>query len=333
MIALLGLYRQFGDTNYLAAAENVGWFIQAQRVNTATYPGFLAGIHLAETTSPTNRTYKSTEHNLDTYAAFTVLYQITGQTQWLSGALLASNFVESMWETNRGCFLAGTIGGVPDSRNQLTGQLPLDTQTWTILAIPGTLIRHPYLFDALQQYHHNQHDGFTGEDFNDDLDGVWFEGTAQTAVDYASVGNSAQIDQLRSTLQAAQQIPPPYGDGMGTPAASHDGVTSGFGFDLFRRPHVGATSWNIFAQKGFNPFYQTRQPLSVQLVSIDRNRSAYLQTLGEPGDTVVLQKSTNLIIWAAVATNNSAFGENAFTNQAASSDKAAFYRAVTSGTP
>ena len=333
MIALLALYRQFADTNYLVAAENVGQFILTMRVDTAAYPGFLGGILNAETT-PTNRTYKSTEHNLDTYAAFTVLHQITGQTQWLSGALSASNFVESMWETNRGCYLAGTTGGVPDSRNQASGQLPLDTQTWTILAIPGTLTRHPHLFDALEQYHRNQHDGFDGEDFNDDLDGVWFEGTGQTAVDYASVGNSQRMDQLRSTLQTAQQIPPPYGDGMGTPATSHDGVTSGFGFDLFRRPHVGATSWNIFAQKGFNPFYQTRQPLILQSISIDSDRNVHLQVLGEPGNSVVLQRSTDLLQWTALATNNSAFGENAFTNQPVSTNKAFFYRAmIPGGTP
>lgn len=334
MIALLALYKQSSNTDYLIAAENAGQFIQTMRSNAGLYPGFLGGINEAETT-PTNRTYKSTEHNLDIYAAFSVMYQITGQTQWLSGALLASNFVESMWETNRGCFLAGTTGDVPDnSRNQATGQLPLDTQTWTILAIPGTLTRHPNLFAALEQYHRNQHDGFDGEDFNDYTNGVWFEGTGQTAVDYTSVGNSLRMDQLRSTLQTAQQIPPPYGDGMGTPAASHDGVSSGFGFDLFRRPHVGATSWNIFAQKGFNPFYQTRQPFSLQSINIDSNKNVHLQTLGEPGDTVVLQKSTNLVHWAALATNNSAFGENAFTNQPVSTDKAVFYRAtIQGGTP
>lgn len=331
MIALLALYKQTGDTNYLIAAENAGQFIQTMRSDAAPYPGYLGGINEAETASPTNRTYKSTEHNLDTYAAFTVLYQITGQTQWLSGAILASNFVESMWETNRGCYLAGTTGDVPDSRNQIVGQLPLDTQTWTILAIPGTLTRHPNLFNALEQYHRNQHDGFDGEDFNDDLDGVWFEGTSQAAVAYASVGNSLRMDQLRSTVQTAQQIPPPYGDGMGIPAASHDGVTSGFGFDLFRRPHVGATSWNIFAQKGFNPFYQTRQPFSIQSISIDSSKNIHLQTLGEPGDAIVLQISTNLVQWTALATNNSAFGENAFTNQVVSTNKAAFYRAMNPG--
>ena len=333
MIALLALYRQFGDTNYLGAARNVGQFMQTMRVDGTPYPGFLGGIHQAETTSPTNRTYKSTEHNLDLNAAFTVMHQLTGETQWLSGAILASNFVELMWETNRGCFLAGTTGGDPDSRNQIAGQLPLDTQTWTILAIPGTLARHPHLFAALEQYHRNQHDGFTGEDFNDDRDGVWFEGTGQAAVAYASVGNSFQIKQLRATLWAAQQIPPPYGDGMGTPAASHDGVTSGFSFNLFRRPHLGATAWNIFAQTGFNPFYQTQQPLYLQMPVIVTNQSGdawnlQIAMVGEPGATVVLQNSSNLVQWVAVVTNSSVLGENIYTQSWSATTRAGFYRAM-----
>lgn len=45
-------------------------------------------------------------------------------------------------------------------------------------------------------------------------------------------------------------------------AASHDGVSSVLSFDLFRRAYVVVvTSLNLFAQKGFNPFHQTRQPL------------------------------------------------------------------------
>jgi hypothetical protein len=333
MIALLALYNQFGDTNYLAAAENAGKFIDTMRTNAMTFPGFLGGISGAETATPTVRPYKSTEHNLDIYAAFSTLYGITGQTQWLSGALLASNFVELMWETNRGCYLAGTTGDSPDSRNQSVGQLPLDTQTWTILSIPGTLARHPDLFAALEQYHRNQHDGFDGEDFNDDMDGVWFEGTGQTAVDYASVGNSVRMDQLRATLQAAQQIPPPYGDGMGMPAASHDGVSSGFSFSLFRRPHVGATSWNLFAQKGFNPFYQTHQPLFLQTPTIFSNqtlhsKSLQMTTLSEPGKTVVLQSSTNLIRWTPAVTNTSAFGENVITQSVTAGSRTVLFRAM-----
>jgi hypothetical protein len=270
---------------------------------------------------------------LDTYAAFSVLYGITGEAPWQTGLLLASNFVESMWETNRGSYLAGTTGGTSDSRNQATNQLPLDTQTWTILAIPGTLQRHPDLLSALELFHQNQHDGFTGEDFNDDRDGVWFEGTGQTAVDYASVGNAARMDALRSVLWTAQQIPPPYGDGMGIPAASRDGVTSGFSFTLFRRPHVGATSWNIFAQKGFNPFYQTRQPVFLQSPTLVSNLVAHtlsfqLQSVSEPGRSLVMQMTTNLVQWTPFATNAPPSGDNTVTQQWNPAARSVFFRGI-----
>ena len=43
-------------------------------------------------------------------------------------------------------------------------------------------------------------------------------------------------------------------------AASHDGVTTGFLFYYFRRLHIGATAWNIFAQLGYNPDHQLFPP-------------------------------------------------------------------------
>ena len=61
-----------------------------------------------------------------------------------------------------------------------------------------------------------------------------------------------------STIRAGQQISATGRYVGGTPASSHDGVTSGFGFKLFRRQHLGATAWNVFAQVGFNPYDQTR---------------------------------------------------------------------------
>ena len=116
------------------------------------------------------------------------------------------------------------------------------------------------------------------------------------------------------------------------PAASHDGVSSGFGFDLFRRPHVGATSWNIFAQKGFNPFYRTRQPLFMETTSIVSNqilhsKSVQMTALGEPGITLVMQSSTNLTRWTPFVTNMSAFGENVTTQSVNSANRVIFYRA------
>lgn len=328
MIALQALYKRFGNTNYLAAAKRVGAFIETMRSDSAPFPSFRGGIFNAETASPAPRTYASTEHNLDIYASFSEMYRLTGDTQWRDGAALALQFVELMWCDECGCYLAGTTGGNPDARNQTPGQLPLDTQSWNVLAVPDVLKRHPNLLNCPEENHRNTHDGFNGFDFNDDRDGVWFEGTAQMAVAYAFAETESEVNQLRGTLQTAQQIPLPFGDGLGMPAASHDGVTSGFSFKLFLRPHVGATAWNIFAQLGFNPYYQTFRPTQVEWLGLDAMKRPNLRVVGQPGKSHVLQKSLDLTHWLAIGTNSSALGEITFVDPVAATNRPSFYRAM-----
>jgi hypothetical protein len=255
MLALLALYERVGGTNYLEAARRIGDFIQTFRDDTGPYQGFRGGIYFAETAAPGLRTYASTEHNLDIVAAFTRMFRITGEAEWAEGAEHARQFVEAMWDSAKGCYRTGTNESDPETRNEAAGQLPLDTQSWNVLARPEVLTLHPQLLNCAEQNHRNTHDGFSGYDFNEDGDGVWLEGTAQMAVAYAVSHQPSIAEELLGTLRAAQQLPPPFGDGFGVVAASHDGVSSGFGFKLFRRLHVGATAWNVFAQLGFNPYY------------------------------------------------------------------------------
>ncbi|HSU53067.1 MAG TPA: immunoglobulin domain-containing protein, partial [Candidatus Dormibacteraeota bacterium] len=257
MVALLGIYKATGNAEYLNAAKAIGKFILPLRATSGLYQGFLGGIQDAETGSATNRTYASTEHNLDLYAAFTRLFQMTGDSSWQDAAEHAREFVESMWSESKGCYFAGTLGD-PNIRNEIAGQIPLDTHSWTVLSITNILSVHPRLLAFPEQNHLTTSDAFTGFDFNDDKDGVWFEGTAQMSVAYAFAGEPAKAEMLRQTLRTAQRMPAPVGDMAGMVAASHDGVTSGFGFKLFRRLHLGATSWNIFGQLGFDPYYQTK---------------------------------------------------------------------------
>jgi hypothetical protein len=108
-----------------------------------------------------------------------------------------------------------------------------------------------------ETHHRTVADGFSGFDFNNDKDGVWFEGTAQMAVAYALVGRKGAAETLRRHLRRAQQNAP-SGDGLGIVAASHDGLSTGFGFKYFRRLHLGATAWLVFAQSEFNPFKDFR---------------------------------------------------------------------------
>lgn len=259
MLALLALHLRTGDRDYLDAARRIGQFLLLQRSNEGLYPGFLGGFEEPEGPNPRQRSWASTEHNLDIHAAFSLLYGIEGRAVWRAGADHARRFVESMWDPERGCNLTGTTH--PDLRNAQPGQLPSDAQSWNVLAVPGMLRLHPDLLECAEHNHRSVDNGFSGFDFNEDRDGVWFEGTAHMAVALAMAGQEAKAESLRQELRRAQSQPP-FGDGEGLAAASHEGVTSGFGFLLFRRLHVGATAWNVFAQLRFNPF--TAAPIHVE---------------------------------------------------------------------
>ncbi len=251
MIALLALHERTGDADYLTGARQLGELIQTFRGATGTFPGFLGGIDDPETPAPSFVTWSSTEHNLDVHAAFATMFGRTGESAWQMDSVFARQLVEAMWETARGCYLAGTLD--PDARNDLPGQLPEDTQSWSVLATTDALSLHPQVLQCAETHHRTSHDGFSGFDFNDDRDGVWFEGTAHMALAYLAAGESALAQSLLVELETAQATAP-WGDGEGIAAACHDGLTSGFGFSLFRRLHVGATAWLVFAELGFNPY-------------------------------------------------------------------------------
>ena len=255
--ALTSLFRETRKRSYLKAALRIGNFIRTFRQTTGTYQGFLGGLEQPETANPVARPYASTEHNLDCHSFFTALAAASGDSSWLADAEHAKTFVEAMFDETLGCYLTGTID--PEQRNATPGQLPLDAQAWAVLAIPGTSTRHPALFDSAEAHHRTMADGLSGFDFNDDKDGVWLEGTAQMAVAYAFAGMDDKAAALRTTLRSAQ-VSPFFGDGNGIAAASHDGVTTGFGFKLYRRLHVGATAWMICAMNRTNPYTQTVAP-------------------------------------------------------------------------
>jgi hypothetical protein len=237
---------------YLDGARRLGDLIRTFRSNAGTYPGFLGGIDDPEGPAPVYVGWSSTEHNLDVVAAFTVMFERTGETLWQDDAQHARAFVETMWETARGCYLAGTLD--PDTRNDLPGQLPVDTHSWSALATADALTLHPDLLQCPETFHRLTHHTFDGFDFNDDRDGVWLEGTAQMALAYSAARQPGRSLELRGELERAQTTAP-WGDGQGLAAACHDGLSTGFGFSFFRRLHLAATAWHLFAQQRFNPYY------------------------------------------------------------------------------
>ncbi len=284
MVALLALYRRTSIQSYLDTARKLGNFIRTFRNDGGTFKGFQGGIESPEDT-PARRVYASVEHNLDVYAAFLMMHQATGEGQWLSDAQHARQFVEAMFDMQRGCYLAGTAD--PENRNSAAGQLPLDVQAWAPLALPDALTLHPQLLVCVENNHRNTHDSFAGYDFNEDKDGVWFEGTAQIATAYAFAGQEAMAESVRQELRRAQQTAP-FGDGGGITAACHNGLSTGFGFNYLRRLHIGATSWNVFAQLGFNPYYQVPAKViqfSLESYTVGEGAGSIHITVRRAGDT------------------------------------------------
>jgi len=251
LLALLALHQKTGEARYLSTALRIGRFINGFRADDGTYQGFRGGLDDPEA-QPKARPWASSEHNLDTYAAFIRLAALDRDPAWHGGSDHARVFLDSMWDSARHCMLAGTLD--PDHRNDKAGQLPVDVQAWSVLAVPGILTRYPDLLTCAERNQRTAEQGFMGFDFNDDRDGIWFEGTAHMAVAYALAGRDKDAEALRAVLRRAQATSP-FGDGKGVAAAAHDGLSTGFGFLYFRRLHVGATAWNVLAQLRFNPFY------------------------------------------------------------------------------
>lgn len=59
------------------------------------------------------------------------------------------------------------------------------------------------------------------------------------------------ISEIRKAQTSANN-----NNGKGIVAACHDGVTTGFDWVYNNRLHIGATSWYIFAERKYNPYWQ-----------------------------------------------------------------------------
>lgn len=240
MLALLSFAEATGERRPLAAAERLAEWVERNCRDLRGAGGYTGGFRGWEP-APRKLSYKATEHNLDLYAAFRRLYRLTNHPKWLDRAAHAKRFVAAMWDRTERKFWTGTLD---DGETVNRAVVPLDVQAWAVLALGEERGRYTAALDYAEQ-HHRVGAGF---DFNEDRDGVWYEGTAQMAVAYRHTGQEAKWRAAVAFLRSAQH---PSG---GLPAADRDGLTTGFGFTYWRRLHVGATAWLALAELGVNPF-------------------------------------------------------------------------------
>jgi hypothetical protein len=247
MLALLVLDRATGDHRYRDGAIRIGQWLAGQADDRG--PGGFTGGYAGWEPSPSANRWKSTEHNTDIAAAFTLAAMATGDRAWSDRAAGASAFVRAMWDPVGGYFVAGTNeDGV--TRNAI---LATDATIWPLLAIRGLAAdRAPDVLATIGR--RLKFDG--GYGYSDAGEGVWTEGTAQAALLMRLLGRDEEAQALLAVIDA--QLAP----GGGYFATSVAALDTGFldPADPPRRryyyhvPHLAAAAWAALAERGFDPF-------------------------------------------------------------------------------
>jgi hypothetical protein len=145
-MALAQLYRRTGQSKYLTAALSVANWIVSNTYNTQGPGGYSFGTNINQFNQSVPSTNgKSTEHNIDTYAFFTMLAALThggkadNGASWTSLAEHALAFVIAMYNPAGGYFYTGTLG------DQITINpypVPEDCQSWSYLALLDNQYKH-----------------------------------------------------------------------------------------------------------------------------------------------------------------------------------------------
>ena len=247
-LALLTLADATQDSEYAEGAARIATWAAKASADDRAPAGFDGGLYgYDDQAQPVG--WKSTEHNVDLAAVFDWLARLQPDAGWPEKAALARGFVTALWDPELGRFWVGTL---PDGVSINRANSGLDAELWPLLLKDAP----PEWQGALTYVEHN-HAARPGFDFNDDRDGVWWEGTAQAALVYRALGQDEKADRL---LKAVARRFSPGGLLWATDAAR---ITTGLAlspssttddFYYFRLPHLGATAWAALAARGWNPF-------------------------------------------------------------------------------
>ncbi|MEV4345191.1 hypothetical protein AB0J83_12010 [Actinoplanes sp. NPDC049596] len=248
-MALAQLYARTRRSRFLAGALR-----EAQWIQDKTWDGTRApyGYTGGRTADDQPNMFKATEHNIDVGAFFTMLAQLTGRRVWRARAQAAFAFVAAMQDHRDGHVWTGTD---PDGTTTNRVPIPEDVQTWARLATGDRRYDRSvtWVLDKLAAFDATVY----GVSYSDtDTSKVWLEGTAHTAL--ALQARQARGDTLLNKKLlwniGRAQANTPHGDGRGIPAASSDGLDTGFGDVYYASLHTGATAWYLLAALGRNPF-------------------------------------------------------------------------------
>ena len=261
-LALVQLYAATGRRAYLAGAAAIGNWVQANAYDTRGAGGYTGG----EAAGGQKIEWKSTEHNIDLYAFFTMLAGQTGAPAWSARAAWARRFIVSMWDPALGRFNVGTTN---DGTTTNESAPPEDVNSWSYLALRDPAYAASVSWDTRNlavsatgagsgtDGGSQGAVGFSGVSFcAGDRTGVWYEGTAHLADALEArgrPGDGGQAEDYLSDIYYAQR----HGlnaDGTGLIAASRNGLTDCAGGRYYASLHTGATAWYVLAARRVDPF-------------------------------------------------------------------------------
>jgi hypothetical protein len=247
-LALLAAYDRTGVGSYLSAAKQIMHWIAADMKGAGAL-GYFGGTFGHES-SLAKLSWKSTEQNLDVYAAASWLATEDKDETWPAMRDRTHRFLDAMWDQRQSRFFVGSLPGGDEPNTTQSG---IDSELWPVMAVPEYRGR----YDAILEWVGRRYSVGSGFDFNDDRDGIWLEGTAQAALAFRLAGKDGKSDALLDTIggQIASDglvfatVGPELTTGLkiGPDQASAD-------FKYYRMPHVGATAWAILAALDYNPF-------------------------------------------------------------------------------
>jgi hypothetical protein len=183
-IALAQLCARTGDRKYLEGAVRLGNWIFNVTFDRRGPGGYNFGVDGGNNLL----LFKSTEHNIDAYALFRMLGQLTGDNSWSDRAEHARNFISAMWNAEAGFFWTGTgADGATINRDNI----PADTQTWSFMALLDD-----HFADSIDWAKTNLATTDTPQTINSRLTGnIRIQGSSYASLSMRSLAPSSEFDQ------------------------------------------------------------------------------------------------------------------------------------------
>jgi hypothetical protein len=247
-LALLQYDRVYNDVAYRRLAQTLmDWVIDNCSDSTDGFTAGYDGWPEAGVVYPF--TYKSIEHNIDAYSAFSRLYELTGESRYANARDSSLRFIKGLYEDEKGYFYTGTTsdGFTPSTQNVV-----LDAQVWAALALGEEY--QPYRKTAETALAMKTDLGGYPFHANSADKGTWLEGTAFTALAFSTLGMQEEADAALKVMRSLQL------DSGAFPAATVEALETGF--ELFNGTpwtysndaHIAPTAWYVMACLGFNPY-------------------------------------------------------------------------------